>query len=220
MLFPVYSMSLHSRCGEYMTTGSRPLEQQQGRWTDGMCMTVCEYGHPCVGQKGCKVIPYITRMPAMLHNTHNGGTLTFSLKACLSFRYLSFPPFYPTPVTLTFWQSFSQHYVCLVPCLKDPEVPCMTSFPALNFPGVQSGMWAKNSNRKFLDWTCQWDWAGIIVKLIDTQKREELESIWLIYKVMFKCCLCRCFWSKWIWQLYYIKSTDKGQGRDQSLFVL
>lgn len=56
----------------------------------------------------------------------------------------------------------------------------MTS--VVNFPCIQSGMWAKNSNRKFLDWTSQCDSAGTIAQLTDNEQweREEREFIYVV----------------------------------------
>lgn len=48
------------------------------RWCVYECVWVCEHGRPCVGQRDCKVIPYTTRVPAMLHNRHNTSTLMSS----------------------------------------------------------------------------------------------------------------------------------------------
>lgn len=88
----------------------------------------------------------------MLHNAHNASTLMssqlFLSNLWLSVLYISFPSF---SSNLDFLTAFSQHYGSLLSGLKDPAVTCMTSFPALNFPG---GMWAKNSNRKFSGHSC------------------------------------------------------------------
>lgn len=134
--------------------------------TDGMCTSaldcglVCELWRSCVGQRGCNLISYITRVPAIWRNAYNSNTRIssqlFLMKLCLSFLYLSFPAFHPTPVTLTFLAAFYLCYVCLVLGPKDPKVPRITSFPVLNFPCVQSGMWAKNSSRKFLSMSVEY----------------------------------------------------------------
>lgn len=109
VLFPIYSVSLHSCCGGYMATCSRLLQQQQGRQRDGVCVRVCGCVNTRVCVWDCKVIPCITRTPATLHNRPNKGTLTaFFLQVCRcpSFLYFSFPSFHQTPATLTFWQPF------------------------------------------------------------------------------------------------------------------
>lgn len=71
-----------------MTTGSKPLAQQQGRWTDGMCVTACgcvNMGISVWDKRGCKVILYITRVPAVLHNTHTIQAQLLLSKCALAF---------------------------------------------------------------------------------------------------------------------------------------
>lgn len=104
-------MSLHSCCGEYMTTGSKPLEAQLRRWTDGDVYE-CVWLRWCVGQRSCKVIPYITTVPASLHNTYNAST-PMSARPFCKWNFLpflssifNFLPFHPKPVTLTLCQPF------------------------------------------------------------------------------------------------------------------
>lgn len=60
VLFPVYSVSLHSCCGGYMATCSRLLQQQQGRQRDGVCVRVCG----CVNTRVC-VCGTVRQFPAL-----------------------------------------------------------------------------------------------------------------------------------------------------------
>lgn len=90
------------------------------RWYVHECVLACEFKRPCVGQRGSKVVPYITGVPAILHNTHNTGTLMSSL-ACLKLKFtfsslsstFHFLPFIHDGNNLDFHSAFSCCYVCL-----------------------------------------------------------------------------------------------------------